>query len=199
MSLRVRLITSILFVLLVSVCVGGAAAGWHAVQSVRTEMQAALAVGGQTLRNGIVGLSETRDPEDELRRLVRTFDGDRHVRAVLRDVAGRLLMASAMPRLTPDVPGWFILILAPSLTPERFDVSLGREVTLEPDPRNEIGEVWTQLRDDFVVVGLSCGLSVVLIGLVVGRALRPLDRLSAALALLGSGEYTVPSGADWPS
>ena len=75
MSLRVRLIASIVVVLLVSLCVGGAAAGWHAVRSVRTELQAALAVGVQTLRNGIDGLPRARDPGNELERLVRAFDG----------------------------------------------------------------------------------------------------------------------------
>jgi two-component system sensor histidine kinase UhpB len=190
MSLRVRLIASIMIVLFVSLCFGGAAAGWHAVRSVRAEMQAALAVGAQTLRNGIDGLPDARDPRDGPARLVRTFDGDRHVRAVLRDAAGRLRVAST-PTPAPSVPAWFVALLAPSLAPERFDLGAAGAITIEPDPHNEIGEVWTQLQDDLVAIGLSCGLSILLICLVVGRALRPLDRLSAALASLGSGEYTV--------
>ena len=51
--------------------------------------------------------------------------------------------------------------------------------------------MWTQLQDDLVVVGLSCGLTILLVSLVVGRALRPLDRLSTALASVGSGEFAV--------
>jgi two-component system sensor histidine kinase UhpB len=195
MSLRIRLIASIMIVLLVSLCVGGAAAGWHAVRSVRTEMQAALGVGVQTLRNGLEGSLEARDPEDELGRLVRSFDGDRHIRAVLRDATGRLRVASTPAKLAPDVPAWFVTLLAPSLAPVRLDLGSGMGVsgaiTVEPDPHNEIGEVWTQLRDDLVSVGLSCGLNMVLVSMVVGRALRPLDRLSAALASLGAGAYAV--------
>ena len=191
MSLRIRLIASIMIVLLVSLCVGGAVAGWHAVRSVRAEMQAALAVGTQTLRNGIDGLPGARDPDAELGRLVRTFDGGRHVRAVLLDAAGQLRVASRLRPLTPDIPAWFIALLRPSLASVRLDVGAGSTIMVEPDPRNEIGEVWTQLRDDLVAVGLSCGLSIVLVSLVVGRALHPLDRLSAALASLGSGEYAV--------
>jgi two-component system, NarL family, sensor histidine kinase UhpB len=191
MPLRVRLIASIMVVLFVSLCVGGAAAGWHAVRSVRTEMQAALAVGAQTLRNGIDALPELPNSGDGPPRLVHTFDGDRHVRAMLRDISGGLRVASTLPALAPNVPTWFVVLLAPSIAPERFDLGPGGAITLEPDPRNEIGEVWTQLQDDLVAIGLSCGLSIVLVCLVVGRALRPLDRLSAALATLGSGEYTV--------
>jgi two-component system sensor histidine kinase UhpB len=191
MSLHIRLIASIVIVLLVSLCVGGAIAGWHAVRSVRAEMQAALVVSVQTIRNGVDGLPEARDPRDELGRLVHTFDGDRHIRAVLHDAAGRPRAASAPAKLAPNVPAWFVTLLAPSLAPLRLDVGAGNAITIEPDSRNEVGEVWTQLRDDLVAVGLSCGLNIVLVSIVVGRALRPLDRLSGALASLGSGEYAV--------
>jgi two-component system sensor histidine kinase UhpB len=191
MSLRVRLIASIVFVLLVSLCVGGAAAGWHAVRSVRTEMQAALSVGAQTIRNGIDGSTEVRNPENERERLVRAFDGDRHVRAALRDVAGQVQIASTVPRLAPHVPAWFVALLSPSLQPVRFDLGVGSAITLEPDPYNEIGEVWTQLWDDLVAIGLSCGLSIVLVSFVVARALRPLDRLWTAFASVGSEQYAV--------
>jgi two-component system sensor histidine kinase UhpB len=191
MSLRVRLITSMVLVLFVSLCVGGAAAGWHAVGSVRTELQAALVVGAQTLQNGIDGLAQARDPENELERLVRTFDGDRHIHAELRDNTGHLRATSAMAKLGSKVPAWFVSLLAPSIAPVRFEAGAGSTVMVEPDPRNEIGEVWTQLGDAVAAVGLSCGLSIVLASLVVGRALRPLNRLSAALASVGSGESAV--------
>lgn len=191
MSLHIRLIASIVIVLLVSFCVGGAAAGWHAIRSVRTEVQAALAGGARALRNGLDELPQARDREDELAPLVRTFDGDRHIRAMLLDAAGRLRAASTPALLARPVPAWFVSILSPSLAPLRFDTGSDSAITLEPDPRNEIAEVWIQMQDDLVAVGLSCALNVVLVSIVVGRALRPLDRLSAALASLGSGEYAV--------
>jgi two-component system, NarL family, sensor histidine kinase UhpB len=191
MSLRVRLIVSIIFVLLVSLGVGGAVGGWHAVRSVRSEMQAALAVGAQTIRNGLARLPEATDPREELGRLVRTFDGDRHVRAVLRDADGGPQVVSTMRALGPPVPTWFVNALTPSLAPVRLDLDDRRSIAVEADPRNEIGEVWTQFQDDLVAVALSCGLSIALVCLLVGRALRPLDRLVSALASVGSGEYTV--------
>jgi len=191
MSLRVRLITSIVLVLLVSLCVGGAVAGWHAVRSVRTEMQAALAVGAQTLQNGVEDLPDTRDRQTELGRLVHMFDGDRHLRAALRDPPGQPSATSSVARLAPDVPPWFVALLTPSIPLVHLDAGAHSVITVETDPRNEIGEVWTQLQDDLVAVALSCGLSIVLVSLVVGRALRPLDRLSAAFASLGPGKYAI--------
>lgn len=191
MSLRLRLITSMIIVLLISLCAVGVAAGLHAVRSVRAEMQAALAVGAHTLRNGIDGLPSTQDPADELKRLVRGFDGDRHIRAELRDNTGRLRVASTLATLAPNVPGWFVALLAPSIAPVRLQLNTGSTITVEPDPRNEIAEVWTQLRDALVAVGLSCGLSIMLIAQMVRRALRPLNQLSTALAAVGSGEFAV--------
>jgi two-component system, NarL family, sensor histidine kinase UhpB len=191
MSLRIRLIASIVIVLLISLCVGGAAAGWHAVRSVRTEMLAALAVGAQTLHNGIDGSMLAYDPQTELEGLVRTFDGDRHLRAILSDAAGQPVLTSRPPPVVPRVPARFVTLLSPSLPPLQVAIPQRGAITLQPDPRNEVGEVWTQLQDDLVAVSLSCGLSIILVSLVVGRALRPLDRLSAALASLGSGEYAV--------
>ena len=191
MSLRVRLIASMAMALLVSLGFGGAVASWHAVRSVRTEIQAAVAVGAQTLRNGIDRLSPARDPASAIEPLVRAFDGDRHVRAIWHDASGRPRIASKLRTVTPDVPVWFAALFAPSRSSVRLDVGAGEAITIEPDPRNEIGEVWTQFQDDLVVAALSCALSSLLVSMVVGSALRPLGRLSAAFALVGAGECTV--------
>lgn len=198
MSLQLRLIVSLVLVLLLSLCVGGAVAGWHAVRSVRSEMQAALDVGAQTVRNGLQEMPETADRDRELERLVRAFDGDRHVQAVLYDGAGQARATSKLHRLSRSLPAWFIDLLAPSLTARRFGVGGGDTIALRPDPRNEIGEVWTQLTDDCVAIGLFCGLSLLLITLVVARALRPLERLSMALHVLGAGDYALRVQPDGP-
>jgi two-component system sensor histidine kinase UhpB len=198
MSLRVRLIASIVIVLFVSLCAGAAIALRHAVLSVRVEMQAALAVGAQAVRNGIEGVPQAPDPGTELVRLVRAFDGDRHIHVSLSDIAGNVDIASAPAASPPDVPGWFIVLLTPSIAPVRLDAGADHFITVESEPGNEIGEVWTQVRDDLGAIGLSCGLSIVLVSFVVSRALRPLDRLSSALALVGSGDHAVPVEHDGP-
>ena len=194
MSLRTRLIASIMLVLFVSLGIGGLSAGWTAARSVRTEMQAALAVGEQAVRHGLDDLPGSPDPLADLGRLVRAFDGDRHLRATLIDAAGRIVVASMLPRPAQRVPGWFVRLVVPALPAEQLPVETAagrRVVVLEAEPLNEVGEVWTQLRDSLVVLALFCGLSIVLVSLVVGRALRPLKRVSVALAAVGAGEYAV--------
>ena len=194
MSLRARLIASIILVLLVSLGAGCASAGWNAARSVRTEMQAALAVGEQAVRHGLEDLPGSHDALADLRQLVQAFDGDRHVRAALLDAGGRVLVASALPRPAQPAPGWFVRLVAPVLPPERLAVETEagrRAVVLEAEPLNEVGEVWTQLRDSLAVLALCCALSAALVSLVVGRALQPLGRISTALAAVGAGEYAV--------
>ena len=70
MPLRVRLIALIGLVLLVSLACGSVLVGWHAANSVRTELRAALDVGAKTIRNGIDELVRSGDRANELRHLV---------------------------------------------------------------------------------------------------------------------------------
>lgn len=194
MSLHTRLIASIVFVLLVSLGAGCATAGWRAARSVRTEMQAALAVGAQAVRHGLDDLPGSQDPAADLGRLVRAFDGDRHVRATLADPAGRALAVSSVPRPAQPAPEWFVALVAPTLPAERLPVEAAATrgmVALDAEPLNEASEVWSQIRDGLGVLALFCTLSVVLVSAVVAHALGPLRRVSAALAVVGAGRYAV--------
>src|SRR5215212_4709363 len=108
MSLRTRLIVSILAVLLLSLAVGGLSAGWTATQSVRVEMQAALAAGERAVRGEVRGDSATGRTPADFAPLVCLFDGNRHLRAELVDAAGRTLAASAPPTPPRPAPGWLV-------------------------------------------------------------------------------------------
>jgi two-component system sensor histidine kinase UhpB len=89
MTLRVRLIVLVAFVLLISVLLGGMLAWWHAAQSAREEMQAALLSGEHRVRDSMQYLPGVADREGDLRRLIATFNGDRHVRASLLNERGQ--------------------------------------------------------------------------------------------------------------
>lgn len=203
MSLRTRLIASIACVLLAGLLAAGASAGWHVARSVRIEMQAALAVGERAVRLAVEGAAGSHDPRADLVRLVRAFDGDRHLRVVLDNGAGASLAASNPAAAAPGLPGWYVRLVAPDLASVRVPVADeiageiaggvpgGAAVVLRPDPRNEAGEAWPPLRDGLLVVALFCAVTAALVGVVVERALRPLRRVAAALDAVGSGEYDV--------
>ena len=88
MPLRVRLIALVGLVLLLCLGGGSVLVGWHAASSVQTELRAALDVGANTIHNGFDDLAGSDDRAKELRHLVATFNGNRHVRATLFDAQG---------------------------------------------------------------------------------------------------------------
>jgi C4-dicarboxylate-specific signal transduction histidine kinase len=73
MSLRFRLIGLVCLVLLISLALGGGIAYTNASRSVRTEMRAALLVGGQTMENAIERLQTTPDALSDLANLVASL------------------------------------------------------------------------------------------------------------------------------
>jgi len=104
MPLRLRLIALVGLVLLVSLACGSLLVAWHEAKSVRTELATAIDVGAQTVRNGIDGLVRVTDRQEELRRLVATFNGNRHVRVALLDRHGDAMAWSALSSPTHVVP-----------------------------------------------------------------------------------------------
>jgi two-component system, NarL family, sensor histidine kinase UhpB len=191
MALRMRLTALVALVLLASLACGSLLVGWHAASSVQTELHAALDVGANTIRNGFDDLAGADDRARELRRLVATFNGNRHVRAALLDAQGREITASELFVPTQRVPAWFLWLIGGRAPITRLTVPAavenGRTVVLRTDPINEAGEVWTQSRDAVVVLAGFAALSTLLISVVVGRALRSLEGLSAAFRHIGEG------------
>jgi two-component system sensor histidine kinase UhpB len=193
MPLRVRLILLIGLVLLVCLAGGSVLVGWHAVGSVRTELRAALDVGANAVRNGLDEQIGVDDSARELRRLVATFNGNRHVRAILLDAREQSVVASDLRLPARPAPDWFRDLIGGAPDPVRIAVRPagdgGSAILLQADPTNEIGEVWGESRDSVSVLAGFALLTALLTSVVVGRALRPLDNLSAAFARIGTGEF----------
>jgi two-component system sensor histidine kinase UhpB len=177
--------------LLVSLACGSILVGWHAASSVRTELRAALDVGAKSISNGLVDLTAVDDPGTYLRRLVATFNGNRHVRATLLDEQDQPVATSELFDPTEVVPAWFRDLIGSVPGPVRLKVPPAGNgaIVLRADPINEIGEVWDESRDAVLVLGSFALLSALLIYLAVGYALRPLETLSIAFARIGEGDY----------
>jgi two-component system sensor histidine kinase UhpB len=193
MPLRLRLIALIGMVLLASLAGGSVLVCWHAASSVRTELHAALGVGVNTIRNGFDEIIRSDDQAGELRRLVSTFNGNRHVRAILLDARDQPVVSSELFGPTQPVPKWFRRLIGGEPSAVRLAVPAsvvgGSAVVLHADPANESGEVWLQSRDALSVLAGFALMSAVLICLVIGRTLRPLETLATAFDQVGSGDY----------
>lgn len=202
MTLRLRLIVLIGAVLVLSLLLGALLAWWHGAQSAQTEMQAALLGGEHRVRDSIDHLAEVADQDGDLRRLIATFNGDRHIRAMLLDAAGTPLTVSTLLAPQHPTPEWFFDLLGVHSTGVlisiRSDVAAGKAIELRTDPHNEVSEVWTEFRDGMLIVLMFCTLIFVLVYWTAGRSLRPLETLSAGLGTIGTGDYAARVREDGP-
>ena len=190
MSLRVRVVAAIALVLLLGAVAGVGVAGWQARQALREELTAALTGGRQTVASAFEDLPRSDHPARDLRQLVDTFDGNRHLAAALKDDRGDVIVAS---RLTPAMaaPAWFGALLRTPAPVERIAAPVaGREtIVLTPVFANDVGALWAEFVDLAVVLAVSLAIGSAVVWLTVGRALRPLADFSAAFVRIGSGDY----------
>jgi len=198
MSLRFRLIGLVCLALVVSLALGGATAWVNASRSVRTEMRSALLVGRQTIESAIERLQQAPDPSRGLDELVASFEGNRHLR--VRFIGEAQAVAAPVVESAPfgAVPSWFVRVIGVVPVADRVPITVGGRdygtIALETDPHNEILEVWNEFTDSLVTPAVFSSLTILLIYLFIGRALRPLEALAEALEQVGDGRYRTRIG-----
>jgi two-component system sensor histidine kinase UhpB len=188
MSLRLRIVLAVALLFLTGSAVGAALGVWQADRVLREELYAAMAGGRLTAAGALQNLSRSRDPASDLRVIVTSFDGGRHLKATLADASGATLMVSHPLPVRP-APDWFAALFHPDVTAERFLTPGGGTLTLAPVAANDIAAVWTEFAGVLTVLGGSFALGAVLLWFTVGRALRPLSDFSAAFERIGAGDY----------
>jgi two-component system sensor histidine kinase UhpB len=197
MSLRGQFFLSVVMALLLSLSVLGVVALHHARASVDNEMSMALEAGDRIVDNALLSLPE--DGEDAyLERLVRSFDGNRHLRVALVEDT-REIAASHLANPDP-VPGWYQRLLEIPVQ-QRIDTApllKGRILKVTTDAHNEIGEDWTQFRDGATMLGLFSLLVLGLLHLAMARVSGPLRRLTAGFEAVGGGDYAARVAARGP-
>jgi len=198
MSLRFRLIGLVRLALVVSLALGGATAWVNASRSVRTEMRSALMVGRQTIESGIERLQQAADPSRGLDELVASFEGNRHLRVRFAGLAEAVATPVVESPPFGAVPNWFVRIIRVAPVTDRVPITVGGRdygtIALETDPHNEILEVWNEFTDSLVTPAVFSSLTILLIYLFIGRALRPLEALAKALEQVGEGRYRTRFG-----
>lgn len=191
MSLRGRVIALVSLMLLVSVSVY-VTISWSAARSDLAEELSAARTGGlQTVRSAFEDLPRSDHPQRDLRQLVATFDGNRHVIAAVVDQSGRARMVSkaALPRRR--APSWFAHLLRSDLGPAMVTVPdhSGDVIRLRPEPASDIAALWSATVSAVEVFAIAAGLGLALVYWVIGRALAPLADLSRGLGAIGASHY----------
>jgi two-component system, NarL family, sensor histidine kinase UhpB len=196
MPLRFRLIALVVVALLTSLVLGCAATLVNASRSVQNEMRSALLVAEQTVDDVVSQLGQSRNPQHDLAELVASFKGNRHLRvAVSDDGSAEQVNPIYDHRVFGGVPRWFIRLIGVVPETHRVPVTLNGQplgaVVIETQPRNEILEVWNEQTASLVALVIFAGATIPLIYLFIGRALRPIDRLAAAMEQFGEGDFAI--------
>jgi two-component system sensor histidine kinase UhpB len=164
-------------------------------------MNAALSVGRRMAQNAIDDSADQADPQRRLARIVGLFNGDRHLRAVLTDGSGRMLLQSTLLPPQDPAPAVFVhLLTGPVLAADVVVPSgLAENGTLQlrTDAHNEISEAWGDVKLDLSILGIFFCLVLALVVRTLRGALRPLQDLCTALARVGTGDYATRLA--WPN
>ncbi|MGE0023182.1 MAG: ATP-binding protein [Hyphomicrobium sp.] len=202
-TLSATIMRNISVVLVLSLVLSGMLTYWQAATKVETEIGAAMSIAEKTVRKVVQEIAHDDDPRLQLVRLVRVFDGNRHVKATFVEPEPIGARISSFVAPAEELPEWFYNLMA--RPPEVIRIPLPAElasygmIELEAEQRGEVGEVW----DDFVLkLALLfgfCAVVSILIYITVRRALEPLPVLSAAFERLGGGDYAARVGESGPT
>jgi two-component system, NarL family, sensor histidine kinase UhpB len=168
---------------------------WQSATKVETEVGSALATAEKTVRKVIQEIAQDDDPHLQLLRLVRVFDGNRHVKVTFVEPGPDGQRISSFVAPVEELPNWFYAIMAgvPDVVRVELPGDLARfgAIELKADQRSEVEEVWEDFLRRLAILSVFCALVATLVYVTVGRALETLPTLSAAFERLGSGDYDV--------
>lgn len=189
MSLRGRVIALVGLVLLVSVSIYIAIAWTGARQVLSAELDAAHNGGIQTARSAFEDLPHSAHAQRDLRQLVATFDGNRHLKASLLDRMGRVRVASDVALPTTPAPRWFARSLAPGRVRTTMVVpdGSGDVLSLQSEPASDVAALWAASSNAVGLFAVAAVIALALVYWVIGRALAPLADLSRGLGAIGAG------------
>jgi two-component system sensor histidine kinase UhpB len=198
MSLKFRVLGSIVLLLVLSLLAGATLLSLHARTLVDLEVHTAFDGAQQSVRDT---LRSDVEHTVTLREVVSSFQGQRHVRAALVNEAGKVIVQSEIGRLADPAPAWFARIIAPQVLTARIPIALPGYpcmLVLTSDPRSEIAEVWGHVRDAFLIMLLFCASTMAVVSLAVGTGLRFLGRFQAGLHAISGSRYDTRLEAKGP-
>jgi two-component system sensor histidine kinase UhpB len=151
--------------------------------------------GAERIAQSAVGDAGYGAPQQErLQRLIREFDGNRHLQAALVDRTHQTAFVSKLEAPTTRVPGWFRFLLdsGPEVSrinlPSEFDAY--EAVVLTTDSANELVEKWDDIGLALRVLVVFCTFVLGLVYWILARGLRPLQVLNGAFDRVGRGDYS---------
>ena len=189
--MRGRVIALVALMLFVSVSIYVVILWSGSRHDLAAELTAARTGGVQTVQSAFEDLPRSDHPQRDLRQLVATFNGNRHLTAAVLDQSGRVLLASRAAMPARAAPDWFAASVRSDLQPVSLKVPApGADVlTLRPEPASDIAALWSATIDAAAAFAVAALFGLALIYWVIGRALAPLVDLSRALGSIGPSGF----------
>lgn len=197
MTLRARL-NLVITLLFVAVFLG---AGAYVIQSARRtvseEMQSTANLAIQLIELVLAG-ADPADQADLQRYIADSFsrlESTRHLQiaVVLRSSPDEVVPPGLMAPVTAEAPAWFTRLVEP--TPMEFRrVFTGlrvpyTEIVIRADPSDEITEAWMESRGVLAFLILFIVLANVLVYVMLGRDLAPIESILRGLERIEQGDY----------
>ena len=203
MSLRARVVALIGLVLLIAMLMGALVAGYQVRQALGAELAAGLGGARQTVETAFEDLPHSDHAARDLRQLVATFNGNRHVRATLLDARGRPAWTSRFNASGDPAPRWFQRLLGTPpraiIVPVPGRMAGFRAVVLTPTPELDVRTAWREFVGVVLVLSGSAAAGLVLVYLVIGAAFRPLRLLAFQFGRISAGDYAGRVDENGPS
>jgi two-component system sensor histidine kinase UhpB len=157
-------------------------------QSVREEMEGASIVATQLLSRLQAG-SRSSSLED-MAHFLATVGRVRANEIELRNAQDAVVYHSPPPvyKAGRDAPDWYTRIVSPPLNTREIAVAEGR-LLLHADPSRAILDGWDDFKPMVLTVLAGFVLGNVLVFVLVGRAMQPLQQVVRGLQAMGGGSY----------
>jgi len=194
MPLRLRVVLLIGLVLLASMALGALVAGYQVRRALSAELTAGLSGARQTAASAFEDLPRSDHPARDLRQLVATFDGNRHVRAMLVAAGGHPVWISRSDRPSASPPQWFRRLLR--VTPAVMTLEVPRTragpaaLVFTATPDLDVRAAWSEFLALMAVLVSTAAAGLLLVYLVIGAAFRPLTLLALEFRRIGAGDYS---------
>jgi two-component system sensor histidine kinase UhpB len=194
MPLRLRVVLLIGLVLLARMALGALVAGYQVRHVLSEELAAGLGGARQTAASAFEDLPQSDHPVRDLRQLVATFDGNRHVRATLVGPGGYPVWTSRTDSSGAPPPRWFRYLLGrvpAAIALQVPGTGAGPEtLVLTPTPDLDVQAAWSEFLALMGVLVSTAAAGLLLVYLVIGAAFRPLTLLAHQFRRIGAGDYS---------
>lgn len=202
-AIRTQLLLILVGLMAVAWLLAGAITVLHARKATRAEITSAMNLAEVLVNTATPIIARGTTPERALVSLPDEVGSIRHVRISVIDAAGRPLAPiasqnAAHPRtaiVRPPPPGWFAALIAPPIEIRQVPVVIAGQrlgsVLLTSAPGDEIAEVWddtTALAKLALIIGV---FGILILHLLFGRVLAPLEQLAAGLFDLERRDYKI--------